>query len=111
MKKSGIAHPWQTYPNKLKILLNVYGSQEETDDKMIAFYESFSEAKITRDKEINAKLQNSARGYYPLECSRTNRNIKHSSTSPPDMVTEEPGKKTINTSKVKFCCSTEYTPS
>ena len=55
-KKRLVEESWQTYPNKLKVLLDIYGGQKETDSQMINLHNSIAELDVARKKEINAGL-------------------------------------------------------
>ena len=46
-----IEESWQTYPNKLKILLDVYGGQRETDSQMINLHNSIAELAVARKRK------------------------------------------------------------
>ena len=95
-----IEESWQTYPNKHKILLDVYGGQREMDGRMINLHNSIAELDVAWKKKIDARLRDSARGYYSLECNRKNKNLKPKTELEVDRY---PVDKTIQSGKLKYC--------
>ena len=71
-----VEESWTTYPNKLKILLDVYGGQQESDKQITDLHNSIAEFDSARSRKINAGLRDSARCYYILECGRRNKNVR-----------------------------------
>ena len=47
---------WITYPNKLKILLDIYGGQQESDKQVNKLHDSIAEFDNARSRKINAGL-------------------------------------------------------
>ena len=75
---------------------------------MINLHSSIAELDIARKKKINAGLRDSARGYYSLECTRKKRNVRLKNETEVDRHPVDPTNKTIQSGKIKYCCSVDY---
>ena len=90
---------WVTYPNKLKILLDVYGGQHESDKQVTNLHDSIADFDNARSRKINAGLRDSSRGCYMLQCGMRNKNVPSQRTI---------DKKEDSPNELRFCCSVNY---
>ena len=90
---------WITYPNKLKILLDIYGGQQESDKQVNKLHDSIADFDNARSRKINVGLRDSSRGYYMLQCGIMNKNVANHRKLDSDEGSPD---------KVKFCCSVNY---